>query len=249
MRATVSEIAKLSGVSVRTLHYYDQIGLLSPDEVDPGNGYRYYGARALARLQEILFYRELDFPLREIAALLRDPARDRDQVLRRQKRLLELKKARLERLIALVDQNLKGENDMTFEAFDNTDYERARAQYAQEAKERWGGTEEYRQSEAKAAARDRDGWQAIDREAGDIFARFAACRGQSPDSEEAQALVARWQSHITENFYPCTTEILAQLGQMYVGDERFRKNLDRHGEGTAEFMNRAIAVYCGAQEG
>lgn len=244
MRSTVSETAKLSGVSVRTLHYYDQIGLLSPDEVDAQNGYRYYGAAALARLQEILFYRELDFPLKEIAALLRDPGHDRSEALRRQKTLLELKKARLERLIALVDQNLKGETDMTFAAFNNTDYEQVRAQYAQEAKERWGDTAECRQSEAKTASMDRGDWQSADREAGAIFARFAACRGQSPDSSEAQELVARWQAHITEHFYLCTNEILAGLGQMYTADERFRQNIDRHGEGTAQFMSDAIAAYC-----
>lgn len=244
MKLTVSEAARLSGVSVRTLHYYDQIGLLRPDEVDGHNGYRYYGPQAMALLQEILFYRELDFSLKEIAALLHQPGRDRTRALQKQRALLELKKQRLEGLIALTDKYLKGETGMDFEAFSTTDYERARAQYAQEVRERWGGTPQYGQSEARAAARDGRDWAALGQEAEEIFRQFAACRTQAPDGPDAQALTARWQAHITAHFYPCSKEILTQLGQMYVADPRFRQNIDRFGPGTSDFMSRAIAAYC-----
>lgn len=244
MRLTVSETAKLSGVSVRTLHYYDQIGLLKPDAVDEQNGYRYYGETALKQLQQILFYRELDFSLKEIAALLSSPRYNPAEALNRQRRLLTLKKQRLERLIALLDDTLKGEHNMSFAAFENMDYEVLRSQYAQEAKERWGGTEAYAESQRRAAGRTKEQWASLRTEAQEIFRAFSACRGQAADSPEVQALVKRWQDYISVHHYPCTREILAGLGQMYTADSRFQENLDRFGSGTAALMSEAIAAYC-----
>lgn len=247
MKLTISEAAKLTGVSVRTLHYYDHIDLLKPDTVDEQSGYRYYGQETLARLQQILFYRELDFSLKEIGALLRDPSHDKSFALARQKQLLTLKKERLERLIALVDDNLKGNDTMNFNAFDQTDYETAKNKYTQEVRERWGHTEAYLESERRTAGYGKEQWGALNVRAEELFRAFADRRDQAPDSPAVQELVARWQAHITEHFYPCTKEILSGLGEMYTADERFQRNLDRYGAGTAALMSRAIAAYCAAR--
>lgn len=242
----ISEIAKLTGVSVRTLHYYDEIGLLKPAFVDEQNGYRYYDDNALARLQEILFYRELDFSLKSISDILSSPNYNKKEALSKQKQLLMLKKERMERLIEALDNAAKGENTMNFNAFDNSEYESAREKYAKEAKEKWGGTDAYKESVKKTSAYSKEKWNEINSGMDSILSKFAECmkNGGEPEGEAALTLVKRWQDFITENYYTCTKEILAGLGQMYTGDERFRENIDRHGEGTAEFMSRAIKVYC-----
>lgn len=240
MRLSVSEMAKLCGVSVRTLHYYDQIGLLHP-ETTADSGYRWYGAAEVERMQQILFFRELDFSLREIAVILSDPHYDRRQALRDQKELLTRKRDRLDGLISALEAQLKGETRMEFEKFDTANIDR----YAAEVKERWGGTDAYRESQERTAKYTRADFDAQQKEADAIFARFAALRSTSPAAPEVQALVREWQDFITDHYYTCTKEILAGLGQMYTADERFRRNLDRHGEDTADFISRAIAVYCG----
>ena len=240
----IKEFAKLTGVSVRTLHYYDEIGLLSPASVDVQNRYRDYDEQSLGRMAEILFYRELDFPLSSIKSILSSPDYDRADAFRKQKELLTLKKERLETLISALEQAEKGVISMN--TFNNNEYERARKQYADEAKQRWGDTDAYKEYEQKAAEYSdekktdaADGMNAI-------LAEFAAARaeGATPDSETAQTLVRRLQAHITDNFYTCTKEILAGLGQMYVADERFKANIDKNGNGTAEFISEAVEIYC-----
>lgn len=240
----IKEFAKLTGVSVRTLHYYDEIGLLSPASVDGQNRYRDYDEQSLGRMAEILFYRELDFPLSSIKSILSSPDYDKADAFRKQKELLTLKKERLEALISALEQAEKGVISMN--TFNNNEYERARKQYADEAKQRWGATDAYKEYEQKAAEYSdekktdaADGMNAI-------LAEFAAARaeGATPDSETAQTLVRRLQAHITDNFYTCTKEILAGLGQMYVADERFKANIDKNGNGTAEFISKAVKSYC-----
>ena len=242
----IKEFAKLTGVSVRTLHYYDEIGLLKPSAVDGQNGYRDYDADCLARMQEILFYRELDFPLKDIAAILAAPDYDKQAALHAQKHLLTLKKERLERLIAALDDAMKGET-IAMNVFDTSQLDAQRRAYAQEAKEKWGSTDAYREHEEKTKGYSADTWAAVNDGMQALMAEFAACRknGSAPDSDAAQALVKRWQDYITAHFYTCTTEILAGLGEMYTADERFAANIDRHGEGTAMFMREAIRAYCG----
>lgn len=235
---TVRQVAELTGVSVRTLHYYDEIGLLKPSAATDA-GYRLYDDAALARLQRILLYREVELPLEDIRRLLADET-DAARALEAQHTLLTLKIDRLQGLRDLCARLMKGETDMSFDAFDNTAVE----QYRQEVKERWGGTEAYRQNEQKTAEYAKEDWQRLQSEADELFATFAAIREEPADSEAAQALVRRWQEHITRHYYPCTPEILKGLGEMYTADERFTKNLDRFGEGTAAFMSRAIASYC-----
>ena len=235
------EFAEFTGVSVRTLHYYDEIGLLTPAYVDEQTGYRYYDEGCLLRMQEILFYRELDFSLKRIGEIMSSPAHNANKALQEQKKLLVLKKERLERLIASVDDAVKGENVMR--AFDNGAYET----YKAEVKEKWGNTDAYREHAEKTKNYSKGKWNALAGEMDDIFAEFAVCMksGEEPGSAGVQGLVKRLQDHITENYYLCTNEILASLGQMYAADERFRNHIDQHADGTAAFVSEAVEAYCG----
>ena len=243
MKMQIKEFAKLTGVSVRTLHYYDEIGLIKPALVDAQNGYRFYDENSLLRMQEILFYRELDFPLKSILEILSSPDYDKQKALAEQRKLLELKKERLERIIDALDGATKGKVTMT--AFDNSDYETARKQYEVEAKQRWGETDAYKEHQEKTADYSKDKWQEVNDGLMTIFAKFAECmkNGNTADLDDAQALVKELQNYITENYSTCTTEILAGLGQMYVADERFKTNIDKNGNGTTEFVSKAIENY------
>ena len=244
MKMQINEFARLTGVSVRTLHYYDEIGLLKPAFVDEQNGYRFYDENSLMRMQEILFYRELDFPLKSILEILSSPDYDKQKALAEQRKLLELKKERLERIIDALDGAVKGK--VTMSAFDNSDYETARKQYEVEAKQRWGETDAYKEHAEKTAKYTKDKWQDVNDGLMAVFAKFAECmkNGNTADSDDAQALVKELKNYITENYYTCTNQILAGLGQMYVADERFKSNIDKNGNGTAEFVSKAIKTYC-----
>ena len=241
MKMQVKEFAEFTGVSVRTLHYYDEIGLLPPAQVDRSTGYRFYDEDSLLRMQEILFYRELDFSLKRIAEILTSPDYNKTEALQEQKKLLTLKKERLERLISALDSAVKGENVMT--AFNSNEFDKHKA----EVKERWGSTDAYKQHAEKTRNYSGQKWNSLAGEMDQIMAEFALCmkNGETPDSAEAQHLVKQLQNHITENYYSCTTAILAGLGQMYVADERFRNNIDKHADGTAQFICEAIEIYCG----
>ena len=236
----IKEFAAYTGVSVRTLHYYDEIGLLKAAWVDEHTGYRFYDEGSLLRMQEILFYRELDFSLKTIAQILSAPNYDKTEALNQQKDLLILKKERLDRLISAIDSAMKGADVM--KAFDNSEFDR----YKAEAKEKWGKTEAYQEHTEKTKNYSRNDWQNAADGIGSILAEFSACMkdGNDAGSEVAQKLVGKLQDHITENFYTCTKQILAGLGQMYILDERFAENINRSGEGTADFVSRAIGIYC-----
>lgn len=244
MKMSVKEFSVFTGVSVRTLHYYDEIGLLKPDFVDSENGYRYYSDKATERMLEILFLKELDFPLKEIATILSSPEYDKKEAFRKQKKLLTIKKERLERLISALESAEKGTSLM--KKFDNTEFERVKAQYSDEVKQRWGDTAAYRESEEKAAAMTAAEKQSAFDGMNFIMTEFSDCMKNSfpPESEAAQSLCKKLQQFITDNFYTCTKEILAGLGEMYVLDERFKQNIDKNGEGTAEFISQALRIYC-----
>ncbi len=248
MKMQIREFAELTGVSVRTLHYYDEIGLLKPASVDGYSGYRYYDEASLARMQEILFYRELDFSLSAIAGILSSPDYDRQKALVRQRELLILKRDRLNRMIDALSDAAEGaeKGEDIMKSFDKKEYENARKKYETEVREKWGETEAYREHAEKTKEYSREKWNAVTDGLDAVFGEFAVCMesGAVPDSAEAQGLAAKLQAYITKNFYTCTKPILAGLGQMYVGDERFRQNIDRHGEGTAAFAAEAIRVYC-----
>ncbi len=234
---TVKEVSRITGVSVRTLHHYDAIGLLRPTQVTE-SGYRLYDDAALQRLQTILFFRELEFPLQEIKDILATPNFDPREALADQIHLLELRKQHLENLIAHARKIHKtGVIDLNFKPFDKHELDA----YAAEAKAKWGKTEAYREYEKKSSGKDAQNSDALMA----IFAEIGAVRHLDPASAEAQALVAKIQDHITAHFYTCTKPILAGLGQMYVADERFKANIDRAGgEGCAEFAAKAIEIYC-----
>jgi DNA-binding transcriptional MerR regulator len=239
---TVHEVAKLAGISVRTLHYYDEIGLLRPDGASDA-GYRLYGETSTERLQQILFFRELGFPLQEITAILNAPNYDKSQALANHKRLLMLKRERLDGIIALVDHALKGEDSMSIKEFDMKKIDEAREQYAEEAKARWGSTDAYKESEKRTAKYTKEDWAQMSAKSEAIFKNFAELRNTDPASDAAQSLVRQWKEFLCAGFYDCTDEILAGLGEMYVADARFTKNLDAYGEGTALFMRDAIRAY------
>ena len=234
---TVHEVSQISGVSVRTLHHYDAIGLLRPTAVTEA-GYRLYDDTALARLQSILLFRELAFPLKEIKRIMDDPQFDQATALEQQIRLLELQQERLSRLIDLARETMKtGVTHMDFTAFDNSKLE----QYAAEVKERWGNTAAYQESAQRPAAEQKDAAAGLMAQ----FARMGRLRTGDPAGQEAQDAVRDLQEFITKHFYTCTPEILAGLGQMYTADDRFRASIDAAGgEGTADFAGKAIAVYC-----
>ena len=240
MKMQIKEFAEFTGVSVRTLHYYDEIGLLKPASVDKFTGYRFYDKKSLLRMQEILFYRELDFSLKSIDKILSSPNYDKEKALTEQKKLLLIKKERLERLISAIDRAEKGENIMN--VFDNNEFEN----YKQEVKERWGQTDAFKEHAEKTKDYGKEKWNNLSEEMNSIFSQFSECikNGDKADSEKTQNLVKDLQNHITENYYHCTNEILFGLGQMYVADERFKNNIDKHGTDTAEFVSKAIEIYC-----
>ncbi|MDD3164606.1 MAG: MerR family transcriptional regulator [Oscillospiraceae bacterium] len=238
---TVQEVSRRAGISVRALRYYDEIGLLPPSAVTEA-GYRLYDMETLTKLQQILFFRELKFPLKDICTILHDPRYDADEALRGQRRLLMLRRDRLDGLIDAIDGILKGDSPMKFEPFDETKLKEEQDKLAAEAKARWGHTDEYAQFRKKTAGRTAARQQEADEQAEAIFAAFAAHRAQEPASEEVQQPVRDWQAHITRWYYPCSDEMLQNLGQMYVADPRFTAHIDAHGAGTAQFMADAIAA-------
>lgn len=240
MNLSVSKLSDLSGVSVRTLHYYDEIGLLKPASKSQA-GYRFYSMASLERLQHILFYRELGFELSQIKDLLDAPNFNKTKAMQDHIELLTLKRDRLSSLISLAKRSLKGE-EMSFKEFDMASIEEAKEKYAEEAKEHWGHTAAYAQSVKKTASYDAKDWERIQGEQEEVWSGFAklAETGKSPSSKEARVLVDKWRDSISRNFYQMTDEIAAGLSEMYVVDERFKNNLDAFGRGTAAFASDAI---------
>ena len=238
---TVHEVSQLAGISIRTLQYYDNIGLLRPS-AHSDSGYRLYSDNDLEKLQQILLFRELEFPLKEIKEIINRPDFDRSKALEQQIQLLTLKKEHLENLITLA-HGIKaiGGNTMDFSAFDKTKLD----EYAKEAKAAWGHTPEYKEFEEKEMNRTPEDQVNLAADIMDIFKAFGKIKSQDPASEEAQILVKQLQDFITEHFYTCTNQILSGLGQMYAAGGDFTTNIDNAGgKGTAEFANAAIQIYC-----
>lgn len=234
---TIRQMSQTAGVSARTLRHYDAIGLLRPARVTEA-GYRLYDEESLRRLQMILMYRELRFPLRDIRRMLDAPDFDRREALAEQIRLLEMERERLRSILSLARQIMNEEDKpMNFKPFDREDIDR----YAKEAKERWGHTEAWRASEKRGPKEMQDAAPGLMA----LLAQFGEKRNLPAEHPENQALVSALQDYITAHFYPCTKELLSGLGEMYTADERFRKNIDASGgEGAAEAASRAIRAYC-----
>ena len=238
---TVHEVSELTGVSVRTLQHYDNIGLLHP-AMRTDAGYRLYDDAALEKLQQILLFRELEFPLKEIKRIVEAPDFDKAKALDQQIELLTLKKEHVQNLIGLAKRLRKrGVRTLDFKAFDTSKMD----EYAQRAKEQWGATPEYREFEEKERNRMPGEQQEIMQQMMGLFVEFGALKGGAPDSPEAQAQVKALQDFISAHFYQCSDEVLAGLGQMYGAGGEFTDNIDAAaGEGTAVFASRAIAAYC-----
>lgn len=234
---TVKEVSILSGVSVRTLHHYDKIGLFPPTALSEA-GYRLYDDEALIRLQEILLFRELEFPLKDIKYLLEQAKEERQDLLAQQIKLLEWKRSHLEQVITHAKRlQEKGDDYMNFDVYNKTELEQLQA----EAKEKWGQTAAYKEFAQKHAS---DDFAQISQEMAKIMVQFGQLKTQNVSDESVQMCVKRLQDYISQNFYTCTNEILAGLGQMYQSDDRFSQSIDKAGgAGTSEFVSQAIAYY------
>ncbi|WP_028521152.1 MerR family transcriptional regulator [Ruminococcus flavefaciens] len=237
---TVKQVSELTGVSIRTLRYYDSIGLLSPSDHTEG-GYRLYDDTALERLQQILLFRELGFPLKEIIGIMESRSFDRRKALDQQIELLELKKQHLQELIDFARGiKMLGVRAVDFTAFDRSKLD----EYAERAKKEWGDTPQYKEFEEKDSKRTAAENAQLTERFMTLFAEFGELKEGSPDSPEAQAQVRKLQSFITENMYTCTDDILCGLGKMYAAGGEFTENIDKAGgKGTAEFTAAAIRVF------
>lgn len=239
---TVHEVSELAGISVRTLHYYDSIGLLSPTQTTEA-GYRLYDDSALEQLQLILLFRELQFPLKEIREIITSSTFDRNQALEHQIRLLELKKEHLQNLIDLATgiKMIGVKKLMDFSAFDTKKID----EYAKQAKESYGNSPAYKEFERKSKGRSKEEEKTLGIGMMELFADFGKLLELSPEAATVQQKVAELQAYITEHFYTCTPEILSSLGEMYAGGGSMTDNINEYaGEGTAEFAAKAIRIYC-----
>ncbi|SFQ50232.1 DNA-binding transcriptional regulator, MerR family [Lachnospiraceae bacterium XBB1006] len=238
---TVNEVSKLTGVSVRTLQYYDKIELLKPMNYTEA-GYRLYGEEQLEKLQQILLFRELEFPLKDIKEILNRPNFDKEKAVKQQITLLELKKEHIENLIRFAKTiSERGEIRMDFSAFDSKKLE----DYAKRAKEEWGTTEAYQEFSEKSKGWSKTDEKNVMSDFMKIFREFGNLKEQEASAPEVQDLVKDLQTYITKHFYNCTDEILLGLGKMYAAGGEFTENIDKAGgEGTAVFTCRAIEEYC-----
>ncbi len=244
MDYTVGRVAEIAGVTVRTLHHYDEIGLLTPG-TRTSAGYRRYDDVDLERLQQILLYRELGFTLEEIAAIIDDPQTEAREHLRRQHALLRDRIARLQEMVSAVELVLEAHKvgvnltpEEKFEVFGDFDPDA----YAEEAEQRWGGTEAVRESQRRVARYTKDDWLRLKDETDRVYRRLAeAMTGGVPaDSPAAMDLAEEHRQQISRWFYECSYEIHRGLAEMYVADHRFTENIDRYGAGLAAYMREAI---------
>ncbi len=242
---SVHEVAELTGITARTLHYYDEIGLLKPTKVTDA-GYRMYDGTALSRLQSVLLFRELEFPLKEIKSILDSPDFDQSEVIAQQIKLLELQYKHIGELITFTREiQKKGVAAMSFDVFDKSEIEK----YEAEVKAKWGNTKAYQEYKQKDIARNGGSYSKIANELLTMFSELGGLKHLTPNSDEVQKKISELQKFITDNYYVCTNEILSGLGEMYVCDERFKNNIDKAGgDGTADFVGQAIAVYCGKKK-
>lgn len=245
---TVKSVSDFAGISIRALHHYDEFGLFKPSSVSP-SGYRLYSDADLKRLQEILFFRELGFALKEIKNILDSPDYDREQALHSHRIMLLGKKKRIEGLIDLVNNTLATKevvigmkNEEMFDGFDDTKIE----DYKREAREKWGNTNVYKESELRTSKYSKADWDEIKVKSNDIFNSLAILmeEGRKPADSGVQEQIDRWFTLINEKYYACTPEVFRSLADMYVTDKRFMKTYDSIRPGLAEFKRVAMHVYC-----
>lgn len=245
---TVRQLAKIAGVSVRTLHYYDEIGLLKPSYIR-SNGYRVYEEKELLKLEQILFFKELEFSLEDIVRIMNASDFDTLAALADQRKFLELKKARIDSLLSTIDKTintLKGGgkimNNNIATTQDQID------EYKKEAKKRWGNTDAYKQSEERTKHWTHDDYKRLTENANKFTQELAYTMDKGFDSPEFQALIAKHYEGIG-TFYDCSLDMYRMLGEMYVSDPRFKAYYDKFRPGLAEFIKKAINYYCDQKQG
>jgi DNA-binding transcriptional MerR regulator len=244
MAYTIKEISRLAGVSTRTIRYYDQIGLLPPAEIG-GNGYRYYDRSSLLALQQILFFRELDVPLKKIIQLMSMPDFNPLEALSNHRRSLQKKAARTQALIQTLNKTIsmiEGDQSMAEkEIFKGFDEEK----YAEEAKARWGGTESYKISLQRWASYSHTQQEEIKAKGGEITTRMVGVNAAiQPDDAGVQQAIGEYLAYLNQYFYPCDAEFLRGLAEMWVTDARFAVNYERIREGGAQFVREAVNYFC-----
>jgi DNA-binding transcriptional MerR regulator len=244
MDYSVGQVARYAGVSVRTLHHYHEIGLLAPGG-RTRSGYRRYAEPDLERLQQVLYYRELGFPLEEIATILDDPGTDAAAHLRRQHQLLTRRLDRLRQMVVSVERAMEAEKmgisltpEERFEVFGEQDP----AQYADEAEQRWGETDAYRQSQQRTRSYRKEDWLAIKAESASINERMAAAMaaGEPADGAVAMDIAEQHRRHIDRWFYTLGYPMHRGLAEMYTADPRFAANYETVAPGLAQYMHDAI---------
>jgi MerR family transcriptional regulator, thiopeptide resistance regulator len=249
---TVGRVADLSGVTIRTLHHYDEIGLLSPSGRSAA-GYRLYEDSDLERLRRVLFYRELGFDLTEISTIIDDPLTDALGHLRRQRGLLTERIGRLSAMVEAIDYEMEARTmdirltpEERFEVFGEFRPE----DHAEEAERRWGDTESYKESNRRVSGYKKEDWQRLKAEEEEIRNRLADAfeSGLAPESEEAMTAAEAHRQHISRWFYECSHEMHRGLTDMYVTDERFRSNYDATTPGLAAFIREAAHANAGRAE-
>ncbi|QIK07315.1 MerR family transcriptional regulator [Streptomyces sp. Je 1-4] len=246
MSYSVGQVAAFAGVTVRTLHHYHEIGLLQPGERNHA-GHRRYGDDDLDRLQQILFYRELGFPLDEVAALLDDPHTDPQQHLRRQHELLTERIGKLQKMAAAVEHamearkmNVRLTPEEKFEVFGDYDPD----EHAAEVEERWGHTEAYKESQRRTAAYTKEDWKRVTAELDAVHRRMAdqLAQGVAADSAAAMDVAEEHRQFICGAYYDCSPEMHTCLGEIYVTDERFTATYEAIRPGLAVYMRDAIVA-------
>lgn len=249
MSYTVQQLATLASISVRTLHYYDEIGLLTPSSIAK-NGYRHYEDKELVRLQQILFFRELDFPLEEIKRMLNRPDFHVIEALRDQKQLMLLKRKRLDGLIRSIEKTIMTmqtstplQDEELYDAFKDEDVK----QYQDEVRQRWGDTDAYKQSLARVRKMTKQEMEKLKADGKAFTKTLADAMDKAPTDPTVQALIAEHYKGI-QFFYECPLTMYRNLGQMYVDDPRFTAYYDTFRPGLAIFVRDAITHYCDERE-
>lgn len=248
MAYTVKAVADIAGISVRTLHHYDEIGLLKPAKVN-ASGYRLYTEGDLERLQQVLFFKELGFGLTDIKEIIDSPGFNRREALRQHRQLLLERQERITKLIQSVDRTLDAiergihmdKKDM-FGGFDHSKYE-------EEARQRWGHSQEFQESVRRTKKYTKEDWAQIQKEGGEVYQGLVSVMDRDPADPEVQEWVRRHHEQINKWFYQCSLEIYRNLGIMYVADQRFTDNIDKYATGLSVFLRDAMAAYCDRLEG
>jgi DNA-binding transcriptional MerR regulator len=253
MALQVKEVSELAGVSVRTLHHYDAIGLLIPSSITAA-GYRIYTERDLERLQQIMFFKEIGFSLQEVKEVLESPGFDRTKALQAHRELLLEKRERIDRMIRTVDntiQSIEGGKNMTkhtmFDGFDRNIIKDQQEKYGEEARQKYGKLI-VEASEARINGYSDSKLASIQDSIGDVYSRIASRMDHGPADPQVQEGVKDWHHLISDNFYDCTIEIFRGLGDLYVDDKRFTANIDKNKPGFAQFLKEAMHIYCDRME-